>query len=348
MPRNVSGVYSLPAGLPTNGETSNATDDIRTPFGDLETDMNTARPIVAGGTGATSASGARTNLGLGSMATQAASGVAITGGAIDGTALGGTTPAAGAFTTLSATGATSVAALEASGVLSVASEIQHVGDTDNKIAFGTDTQSFETGGSSRLDLSDSGMRLGGANARVTTILDEDDMASNSDEALATQQSFKAYVDNLFSLISSPTTQGPTTASGTAVDFTSIAAGKYRISIMAEGVSLDGSTDDLAVQLSTGSTFKTTGYVSSSTNNEVTSGFGVRLSSAAREWDGMMIIERVPGTNRWTAIHSGRVSAGTTVHGGGQVDLGGELDGIRVTRSGSTDSFDAGTLSIRME
>lgn len=64
MPRNGSGVYSLPAGLPTNGETSNATDDILTPFGDLETDMNTVRPVVAGGTGAASTSAARTSLGL--------------------------------------------------------------------------------------------------------------------------------------------------------------------------------------------------------------------------------------------------------------------------------------------
>ena len=30
---------------------------------------------------------------------------------------------------------------------------------------------------------------------ITTILDEDDMSSNSDTALATQQSIKAYVDN---------------------------------------------------------------------------------------------------------------------------------------------------------
>lgn len=40
----------------------------------------------------------------------------------------------------------------------------------------------------------SGMQLGGANARVTTILDEDAMGSNSATALATQQSIKAYVD----------------------------------------------------------------------------------------------------------------------------------------------------------
>jgi hypothetical protein len=56
--------------------------------------------IANGGTGATTASGARTNLGLGTMATQDASAVAITGGTLNGT-LGGTTPAAGTFTTAS-------------------------------------------------------------------------------------------------------------------------------------------------------------------------------------------------------------------------------------------------------
>lgn len=71
----------------------------------------------------------------------------------------------------------------------------HTGDIDNKIVFGTDTQDIQTGGSSRLDANNSGIRLGGANARVTTILDEDDMTSNSAVALVTQQSAKAYVDD---------------------------------------------------------------------------------------------------------------------------------------------------------
>lgn len=62
MARNGSGVYSLPAGLPVNGETSNATDDIRTPFSDIEADLNLARPVVAGGTGATTAAGGLANL----------------------------------------------------------------------------------------------------------------------------------------------------------------------------------------------------------------------------------------------------------------------------------------------
>src|SRR5690606_11755573 len=50
------------------------------------------------------AAAARTTLGLGSMATQAASAVAITGGTINGVTIGGTTPAAGTFTTVDASG----------------------------------------------------------------------------------------------------------------------------------------------------------------------------------------------------------------------------------------------------
>ena len=64
MPRNISGVYSLPAGtLISNGDLSDAAD-LNTPLSDLESDLNAARPIVAGGTGATTAADARTNLGL--------------------------------------------------------------------------------------------------------------------------------------------------------------------------------------------------------------------------------------------------------------------------------------------
>lgn len=74
-------------------------------------------------------------------------------------------------------------------------QMQHLADLNNYFEFGTDTQNFVTGGSSRMDLSDTGFRLGAANSRVTTILDEDDMVSDSATALATQQSIKAYVDS---------------------------------------------------------------------------------------------------------------------------------------------------------
>ncbi len=48
-------------------------------------------PITQGGTGATTAAGARTNLGLGTMAVQDATSVAITGGTIDGVLISGAT-----------------------------------------------------------------------------------------------------------------------------------------------------------------------------------------------------------------------------------------------------------------
>ena len=64
MSRNGSGVYSLPAGSTvSNGDVSDSSD-LNTPLADLEADANVARPIVAGGTGASSASGALVNLGL--------------------------------------------------------------------------------------------------------------------------------------------------------------------------------------------------------------------------------------------------------------------------------------------
>lgn len=74
--------------------------------------------------------------------------------------------------------------------------IYHSGDLDNNIAFGTDTQDFQTGGSSRMDLSDSGVRLGGANARVTTILTDNTMAGASDTNMYTGKAIKDYVATL--------------------------------------------------------------------------------------------------------------------------------------------------------
>ena len=64
MPRNEAGTYSLPAGsIVTVGETIQPSQH-NPPLQDLASDANNARPVVAGGTGATSASAARSNLGV--------------------------------------------------------------------------------------------------------------------------------------------------------------------------------------------------------------------------------------------------------------------------------------------
>lgn len=65
MPRNVGGLYSLPAGsIVTDGVDDILASQHNTPLLDITADLNAARPIVAGGTGATTVSGAQTNLGL--------------------------------------------------------------------------------------------------------------------------------------------------------------------------------------------------------------------------------------------------------------------------------------------
>jgi hypothetical protein len=106
----ISGVTSMAAGSPlaTNAST-----------GSVVLTLNTV-PIAKGGTGAITATDARDNLGLGSIATQNSNSVAITGGtatlssatlstadinggSIDSTTVGATTPSTGRFTTLSAT-----------------------------------------------------------------------------------------------------------------------------------------------------------------------------------------------------------------------------------------------------
>ena len=70
----------------------------------------------------------------------------ITGGTINGTAIGGSTAAAGAFTTVSA-----------SGDVTIADKIVHDGDTNTSIRFpAVDTVTVETAGVERLRVAPSG------------------------------------------------------------------------------------------------------------------------------------------------------------------------------------------------
>lgn len=72
------------------------------------------------------------------------------------------------------------------------------GTSFNRWEFTNDSNRFRmyTNNSERFSINDSGMQLGAMNARVTTILDENDMATDSATALSTQQSIKAYTDSI--------------------------------------------------------------------------------------------------------------------------------------------------------
>lgn len=64
MPRNVSGVYSLPSDTAAVPNAVADANDVNARFNDIVTDLNAARPVTAGGTGGTTKSAARAALGL--------------------------------------------------------------------------------------------------------------------------------------------------------------------------------------------------------------------------------------------------------------------------------------------
>ncbi len=98
--------------------------------------------IADGGTGSSTASGARTNLGLGTIATQDASSVAITGGSINGTTLGATTASTANVTTLTAS---ADSAFTSTGAVQLSSGTtgQRPTGAAGKLRFNTTTSEFE-------------------------------------------------------------------------------------------------------------------------------------------------------------------------------------------------------------
>ena len=116
-------------------------------------------------------------------------------------------------------------------------DIIHKGDTNNLIKFETDSQKYQTGGTSRMTVTDSGVQFG-SGATVTTILDDDTMAADSATALVTQQSFKAYADaasggggsqwTYVKLASTQTTMSTTHVDITGLNFTPAADTMYEI------------------------------------------------------------------------------------------------------------------------
>jgi hypothetical protein len=113
MSRNGNGTYNLPAGNPVSSGSVITSTWANTTLSDIATALTGS--IASDGqtpvTGNLNMAGNKvSNLGAGTLATDAAnlaqvtSSVAITGGNINGTPIGVTTPAVGAFTTLSSTG----------------------------------------------------------------------------------------------------------------------------------------------------------------------------------------------------------------------------------------------------
>lgn len=186
-------------------------------------------------------------------------------------------------------------------------------------------------------------------ASEVSILDEDNMVSDSATAVPTQQSVKAYTDTKVAAVITRGTAVATT-SGTSVDFTSIPSTVKRITVMFNGISTNGSNDYI-IQIGDAGGIENTGYVSESSDRggDATSTEGfilTRASTSSSACYGIVTICNF-SSNSW--ISSANISVtGLVSSSTGSKSLSATLDRIRITTVGGTDTFDAGSVNIMYE
>ena len=147
-------------------------------------------------------------------------------------------------------------------------------------------------------------------------------------------------------------------SGTSIDFTSIPSYVKRITVMFDGVSLNGSSV-LVVRLGTSGGFATTGYNTMlgtlTTTNNTTRGllattyFPIQFGGDASHTVAGNIVFTNLTSNTWTGtgIFVNAVPGNLDSVSGG-ISLGGALTQVRITTVSGTDTFDAGSINILYE
>jgi hypothetical protein len=334
MSRNGSGVYSLPAGSTVaNGDTSDATD-LNTPLADIEADLNVARPVVAGGTGASSASGARTALGL-------AIGTDVQAYDAGLASIAGLTTAADRMIYTTASDVYAVATLTAAGRAIL-------DDADAAAQLTTlGAQPLDTDLTALAALASTGLvaRTGSGTYAERTITSTDSsvtitnpggVAGNIDLSVAGGWDWQASV---------ATTSGDDIVIGSSIPST-----VTEMILLIKDVSFSG-TDDFRIQLGTSGSYIATGYTGSTVSVSdtqfitlsLTTGFGMTLSSAGGVLSGVVHFWKVSG-DIWECSINGRNTSVGIMIGSGNVDLGAALTRIRVNTT-TTNTFDAGSCRV---
>lgn len=316
MPRDGSGVLSAPAGTTATSGTTIESAKYNAFVNDWVTDGNTARPIVAGGTGATTAGAALTA--LGAQASDAAltsiaglSWVAdrypyATG--VDTFAMGTITAAGRAI--LDDADAAAQRTTLGLGALATAASV-----TTAEIAAATLVTASETIAS-----------------------------NNNDTTIPTSAAVKSYVDGVVSAVIA-------TTSGTTVSLLSgLPSTVSEIDMTFEGVSTD-TTVAVAVRLSSGGVFASSGYTTNLgtiASNGSTGGaaptakFDVTWADgAATAHSGEVRLRKKPSSNVWVmTANTNRGGAGVSI-ANGQITLSGSLDALQLFLN--TGNFDAGSV-----
>lgn len=219
-------------------------------------------------------------------------------------------------------------------------------------AGGTDVPVAD-GGTGASTFTDSGVLLGNAAGaiQVTT-------AGTADEVLTSNG---AGVDPTFQTNAALIAIGTPVAStsGTSIDFTSIPSGTKKITISFDGVSTSG-TSPLALQIGDSGGVEATGYVGGGVN--LLTGNGNSISLATTHY---MLVRAVvatglhgghvtlvlsnASTNKWAMIGTLLDSVNTVqFSNAGVKSLSAELDRVRITTAGGSDTFDAGEINIQYE
>jgi len=193
------------------------------------------------------------------------------------------------------------------------------------------------------------------------------IADNVDSAMTGVIVGTTYAQTL----TNKTIQGGAITSGTAVtlttqtsvDFTAIPSWVKRITVMLNAISLSSVTPDFYLQLGYGATptFENTNYIANSAqinsagstgfNGNITTAFLIcrAMSVVADTISGVVVLTNVSG-NIWTMMGntSRNVSQAVTYAAGVKTISGGVLTGVRVLHSGTTETFDAGSINILYE
>ena len=162
-------------------------------------------------------------------------------------------------------------------------------------------------------------------------------------------------------LSQPFTSATAVAStsGTAIDFTGIPSWVKRITFMLRGVSTTGVSTPWLIQIGDSGGIEATGYLSASGRIATataacinsTAGFSINVNNVATNTiHGSMTITLIDSSNNsWVASGAfANSAAADSLPAAGSKSLSATLDRVRITTSGGSDTFDAGSVNIMYE